>query len=230
MKRFIKNFCLWLFVGASIALAFDWFLVRGIWQIQNGDIGVHNTVFSGKANAEFLILGSSRASSNYHTPELAELSKSSWFNIGQDGEEANIHFAYLRAYLSMNAKPKCLVYNIDPWALGPFERTYDNIRYVPYLANRIFYDEMKEIDSSIWQYGCIPMYKFIGRPKLVLKGALGNFGMADRLLQAIGSSDSIPGKRIRWTFKRRETSTQNGIRSRGTTSKQAVKARTMLSR
>ncbi len=182
MKRFLNNVLIWFVVGMFIAYASDLLLVRGIKKISNGGFGVHRDAFTGHVNAEFLVSGSSRALANYDTPRLSELTNSEWFNIGLDGEEPDVQFAYLSGYMSKNKKPKMVVYNIDPWGLGPIVRDYDNIRYVPFLDNDALYGELKAVDPSLWRYRYIPMYKFFGRPKLILKGIMGNVGVGDRFI------------------------------------------------
>jgi len=140
---------------------------------------VHGAVFFGDINAEYIVSGSSQAVVMYDTPLLEKLSNKTWFNIGLDGEKAGVQYACLCGYFSANKAPQVVIQNVDAWGLGPIGAAYDNERYSPYLECDALYENLVPIDANLWRY------RFIGRPRLILKGLIGQLGIADRFADDI---------------------------------------------
>jgi len=149
-----------LLLGAA-ALALNAGITSGLRQVDTSEFGVWNAVIGGRANADIVVSGSSRALAHYDSRIIGAASGRTVFNIGLNGAQTDMQVARVKAYLAHNRKPALLIHNLDAFS---FEVThggvYDPGQYVPYLDEPALYSALQRIDPAVWKSRWLPLYGY----------------------------------------------------------------------
>lgn len=165
-----------LLVGADLAINF------GLRRIETSDFGVTNRVFSGRAGADIVITGSSRALSHYDPRILQEITGRTAFNLGRDGSQTDMQVAFLRAYLRHNAAPGLLIHNLDLFSFVTSREIFDPGQYLPYLHDDALYGAIQRIYPHAWKWKHLPLYGYVVDDLRFtwIRGAAGLIGLQPR--------------------------------------------------
>lgn len=147
---------------AALAFVLDAVVDGGLRRISTAKFGSMNRVFAGQVNADIIINGSSRALVHYDPRIITQATGLSAYNLGMNGVQIDVQLAVLKAYLSLNRKPRVVVQNLESFT---FETTkpgeiYDPAVYAPYLGNDALYESLLRIDPVVWKWRHIPLYVY----------------------------------------------------------------------
>ncbi len=101
-----------------------------------------NDIYSGKANCDVAIYGSSRAWVNFNTKIIEDSLKVHAYNFGIDGH--NFWLQYLRhlEFTKYNQKPKEIILAVDIFTLEKRKDLYNESQFLPYML----------WNKNIWKY------------------------------------------------------------------------------
>lgn len=158
-KNIIKSVS---FVAVFTLLAFilNGLLVFGLRHYRAGaGFDVLNQIMEGKAGADILISGSSRALIDFDCQSISKVTGRTCFNIGIDGGHVNLELPLLKTYFKHNTSPKILVevVGLTDLEIGAIFRGH---QYVPYLNEDEIYKSLVSLDPEFRYYKYVPMYAF----------------------------------------------------------------------
>ncbi|WP_457795348.1 hypothetical protein [Horticoccus sp. 23ND18S-11] len=198
-----------LVVGA--ATLFEWALQTGFRRVKTSDFGIMNLVANGKADADIVVSGSSRALTHYDSAAIGAITGLKTLNIGLNGTQTDVQAAYLRVYLRNNRKPALVIHNLDPYAFQISHEIYDVVKFMPYLNQPELYSVVKRVYPSAWKWRLIPLYGFFVEDLrytwlLGVRGLLGMHPAEDRIL-------GFQGRQTVWTgdFDKFRESVKGGV-------------------
>ncbi len=151
------------FVGLFTAVSFatDWAVNHGLRNISQSDYGVSNRLMTGRANAEIVISGSSRALTHFDSRIIQSITGRTTFNIGRNGSQTDMQVAFLKTYLRHNAKPKLVVHNLDLFSFVTSREIYDPAQYLPYINEEAIYTAVRRIYPDAWKWKYLPLYGYL---------------------------------------------------------------------
>ncbi len=154
----VAAFC--AFVLAVLYTA-DWLINSGLRRIQTAEFGVVNRAMQGRANAEIVISGSSRALTHYDSRIIAQGTGHPTFNIGRNGSQTDMQLAFLQAYLRNNRKPRLVIHNLDLFSFVTSREIYDPAQYLPYLREPSIYAGISRVYRDAWKWRALPLYGYV---------------------------------------------------------------------
>ncbi len=158
-STFKKSIC---FIGIFLVLAvvLHNLLIFGLRHYNSGgSFDVWNQIVDGKAEADILVSGSSRALVNIDCGAISAVTGKTCFNIGLDGSKINLDLGRFKTYLKHNRKPQLLIQigGIGDLDYGGLARIY---QYVPYLNEDEIYKSLVSQLPDFRYYKYIPLYGF----------------------------------------------------------------------
>ena len=132
MKRFLNKvflYCLLLFI---ILAFFDLSLSRFIQASRQREYASWNDIIHGNANADIIVMGSSRAWAQYSPQILDTILNAETYNIGIDGSGINRQINKYQLYRHYNKKPSIILQNVDFSTMG-ITKGYERHQYFPYF-------------------------------------------------------------------------------------------------
>jgi hypothetical protein len=145
MKQFILKCCYFLILLSLVFSGLNHLFDRGLRLSKDGELGVWNDIFQGRAKADILVMGNSRALVNVSPFILRERLGYSTYNLGMDGADFNLSKMRYQVACKRGKKPRILIL-----VLG-FEDVQQNIA-VPFKEQLIPYLEDSIITKSIARY------------------------------------------------------------------------------
>ena len=207
LLRLIAFFCLL----AVLALGLDFAFTCGLRHINTSGFGASNKIMSGQVNADILISGSSRALVHYDPRILQKCTGKTAYNLGRNAAQTDMQWAFLKAYLKHNARPKIVVHNLDPYSFVLTRDVYDPAQYLPYLAEDEIYKPLRRIDPDVWKWKYLPLYGYAGQDMNFtwIKGVKGLIGINPREDFFLGYNP----RDLRWTgdFERFKANSSRGV-------------------
>lgn len=194
MRRFLINLLLFLLPVAVFAIWLDSSISKELHRTRNGDYGVWNDLFAGRANNEMLIYGSSRAWVHIDPEVLQDSLHMSVYNLGIDGY--NFDMSLLRHEIVMRrTPPKFIVYALDGSTLFKRKDLYNQAQFLPYLTDVSLERKIAGYKGYNFWDARLPFVKLIGHNHLLFKWALGEFDDTSRGDRYRG----FRGQDIQWT-------------------------------
>ena len=160
VQRSVLRLFAFLFVAAVLAFALQAMIHAGFRRITTSDFGINNLVADGRANAEIVISGSSRALTHYDAEIIGRTTGRKTINLGLNGTQTDVQVAYLKTYLRRNAKPALVIHNLDPYAFLISHEIYDPAKYIPYLAEPEIYAAVLRVYPGAWKWRYLPLYGY----------------------------------------------------------------------
>ena len=133
---------------------------KGLRMVNSDTFGAWNTAMQGRAGAQIIISGSSRAAYHYDPRTIEQATRLTAFNIGRNGSQTDVQLGVLRAYLEHNQKPQVVVQNLDAFTFVTTREVYDPALYVPYLDDPAIYTMMKQLDPELIRGRFLPLYNY----------------------------------------------------------------------
>jgi glycosyltransferase involved in cell wall biosynthesis len=198
-------------VLAAAGVLLDAAIGAGLRRVETSEFGVWNKIIGGRANADILITGSSRALTHFDARIIQARTGRTAFNIGLNGSQTDMQVARLKTYLRHNRKPALLIHNLDAFSFQVTHgEAYDPGQYVPYLAEPELYETLRGINPQVWKSRWLPLYGY-AVDDLRMSWLIG----LARLLPGRGAEDHFLGYKPRhspWTgeFERFRAQNPNG--------------------
>ena len=133
---------------------------KGLRMVNSDTFGAWNAAMQGRAGAQIIISGSSRAAYHYDPRTIEQATGLTAFNIGRNGSQTDVQLGVLRAYLEHNQKPEVVVQNLDAFTFVTTREVYDPALYVPYLDDPAIYAMMKQLDPELIRGRYLPLYNY----------------------------------------------------------------------
>lgn len=181
-----RRILLFFSVLAISIYCFDLSIKVALRRVSTGEVGALNRALTGRANAQIVINGSSRAVVHYDPHILQKTTKKTVFNNGRNASHTDLQYALLKEYLKVNLKPDLVIQNLDIHTFETTEEIYEPAQYIPYLKNEQLYQNLYSIDAAVWKWRVLPLYgiavqdtKMIwlnSLPKLLFRGDQLNSG------------------------------------------------------
>jgi hypothetical protein len=137
-----------------------------------------NDLFSGKINADLLIMGSSRAWVQISPQILDSALHLNSYNLGMDGSQFNMQYQRFRVYLQHNRKPKYILQEVGYTStLGWFNELPTPNQFLPYLNDSSMWSiTQRSADPFSLLDRYFPLYKYNNEFPLIKEGLLSYFG------------------------------------------------------
>jgi hypothetical protein len=150
------------FLAGALLLAFavQALIHTGLRRITTSDFGITNQVVDGRAGAEIIVSGSSRALTHYDAALIGQVTKRSVLNLGLNGTQTDVQVAYLKLHLRLNAKPALVIHNLDPYAFLTSHEIYDPAKYMPYLDQPEIFSAVLRVYPQAWKWRYLPLYGY----------------------------------------------------------------------
>jgi len=169
----MKNFLVILVIFGTglLGLAFvaEYIITKRLQKSTSRMLVVWNEMYSGNLQHDVLIMGGSRAWTQYSPQILDSILGIDAYNLGIDGSHFNRQILRYDTYRRFNAKPKAIIQNIDFATLG---LTYglEREQFFPY-----FFDDTLVMASSTYEKFNIlekylPAYRYIGYSGIIQEG------------------------------------------------------------
>jgi hypothetical protein len=144
------------------AFALDHTITSALQKIDTSSFGVWNRIVHGRAGADILITGSSRALNHYDPAVIAAFTGTSSFNIGLNGSQIDMQLARLRTYLAHNPRPRLIIHNLDLYTFQlSHSEVYDPGQYIAYLDQPYLFESLERITPDMWKSRYIPLYGYV---------------------------------------------------------------------
>ncbi|MEY4089068.1 MAG: hypothetical protein RJB55_1339 [Verrucomicrobiota bacterium] len=140
---------------------------HGLRRVDTGGFGSANRIVQGRAPADLVITGSSRALVHYDPRVLTAATGLSALNLGRNGSHTGLQLAVLRTHLRHNPAPRLVIHNLDLHSLASPTEIHDPGQYLPYLDEPAIYAEVREVHRSAWAWRHVPLYGYaVADPRL----------------------------------------------------------------
>ncbi|HRP05687.1 MAG TPA: hypothetical protein PLV87_12310, partial [Opitutaceae bacterium] len=146
----------------TIAYGIQLGVSAGLRKITTSKFGAINVWTSGRANADVIVNGSSRALVHYDPRIISRESGLTAYNLGMNGIKTDIQAGILEAYLARNKAPAVILQNLESFSLEATRsgEIPDPGVYLPYLSNNALYQALHEINPQVWKWRYIPLYGY----------------------------------------------------------------------
>ena len=162
MKKFILKTGFFALLAAVFLVCFDSIISV---QLRNKAGVLRNRVwkdlFSGQMRSEIVIMGSSRAWTQYSPVILDSILHSDSYNLGIDGRSINSQILRYNTYKRLNVTPKIIIQNIDMMTLDK-DNAYNREQFFPYFYDRLFRQEVCELEQLSFADKHIPGFRYAG--------------------------------------------------------------------
>ncbi len=159
LRPLLRILCFFGLLGLA-AIGLDRTFTFGLRHIKTSEFGASNAIMSGQVNAQVVISGSSRALVHYDPRIIQSITGLSAFNLGRNAAQTDMQWAFLKAYLRHNAKPRVVIHNLDPYSFVLTREVFDPGQYLPYLNEEEIYKPLRQIDPTVWKWKYIPLYGY----------------------------------------------------------------------
>lgn len=160
MKRFIKNIIWFGFALLGFLIVCDAITTYAFHQKNTRKFVVWNDIVHGNIDADLIIMGNSRAYSQYSPQIIDSILETSSYNIGIDGSAFNRQYERYHIYRHYNnKKPKYIIQNIEFFTLG-YTIGYEREQFMPYLMYPYFRKRIQEVEPFSFGELYIPMYRY----------------------------------------------------------------------
>lgn len=122
---------------------------------------VWNDIIEDKADANVLILGSSRAWSSYSPMVLDSILGCKSYNLGIDGSAFNRQLMRYEVWCHYYSKPELIIQNIDYFSTLDWTTGYMDYQFFPFFSNRTIRDKAFASESFSFGQKYLPMYRYM---------------------------------------------------------------------
>lgn len=157
-QRALVRLALFALFSALVAALVHTAIRHGLRRVDTGGFGATNRVVQGRAAADLIITGSSRALVHYDPRILSATTGLSALNLGRNGSHTGLQLAVLRTHLRHNPAPRLIIHNLDLHSLATPAEIHDPGQYLPYLDEPAIYAEIRAVHPSAWAWRHVPLY------------------------------------------------------------------------
>lgn len=159
MKRFIVKVLSWFALLFIALVILDISLSRIIQVSYRREYASWNDILHGKASADVLVMGSSRAWRQYSPQVLDTVLNKETYNIGIDGSAIDRQINKYHIYRHYNRKPSVILQNVEYWTIS-ITKGYERYQFfpyfwIPYFRKAVFPNESFSIGEKY-----LPFYRY----------------------------------------------------------------------
>ena len=171
MTVFLKRLAAFaLFLAAVLFLA-DYLLSRYVRNANTYGMEVWRDIMEGKASADILILGDSRALNSCDREVLDGLCGYSAYNLAIIGNPFILQEFRYRMYRRHNSKPKLILLFVDEFTLNKAISAFDREQFYPWMWDWTYFKSIRHFSKEFVRRSVIPLYRYHGyRPWVLGKG------------------------------------------------------------
>lgn len=125
-----------------------------------------NDIIEGNISSEILIMGSSRACSNYDPRIIQNQLNKTTFNAAS----FNLQKLKYEVYMNNNEAPKIVIQNVDISHFNASEHLPDLPQFIPFMSDRSLMNTFSDMDSSIGRKHWVPLFKYNKNKLFFLRG------------------------------------------------------------
>jgi len=169
MKKFLVLLVIFGTGLLGLAFAAEYFITKRLHKSTTRMLVGWNDMFFGNLQYDVLIMGNSRAWTQYSPQILDSILGVNSYNIGIDGSHFNRQILRYDTYRRFNAKPKAIIQNVDFATLG-ITTGLEREQFFPYF----FDDTLKRESMKYEKYSLLekylPAYRYIGHKHMIQEG------------------------------------------------------------
>lgn len=170
MKKFLVRLSYFLIITLILATLLDVFISHRLTKSNERMYQQWSGLYQDSLSADIVVLGSSRAWTQYNPAILDSLLHTNSFVNGIDGSAINRQMIKYKNYCRItNSKPKLIIQNID---LGTMDTTYryEREQFFPYfILDRNVVNSYQPYENFNFLELYLPCYRYIGYPEEVKK-------------------------------------------------------------
>lgn len=160
MRKFVKKTCLFAFTVLFLLYVMDYCLSRHFDSSKSTTYGTLNEVVQGKADADLLVLGNSRAYRHFSPTIMDSVLGCKSYVLGLSGIAVDKHMALYNLYRHYYPKPKVVVYNVDISTIMTKTKFFEH-RYFPYFWNPAVRKHIFPEEDFSFAQKFLPMYRYV---------------------------------------------------------------------
>jgi len=175
MKLFLKQVLFFFIPLILLSVLLDYFITIQLKKSNSHafkEYPVWNDIYSGKINADLLVMGSSRAWKHIDSNVLEDSLGLSTYNLGMDGHHLPMQLWRYATFLQKNHRPKVIVYSLDYFMFTYTNELFNKDQFLPYLLfNFNMEKQLKNyIGFDYFDYR-LPLIRYCGADKALLHTA-----------------------------------------------------------
>lgn len=177
MWKFLSHVLILFFLTSVILIFADRCVTNGLRKSNDPLFQSFTEIFSGKANADLIVNGNSRARNQIDPRILDSLLLINSYNIGQNGSGFGIQRLMYKLYRKYNRKPDYILHVVDN---GTFEfdgGLYERIKFAPYLNDSLVQATVMDLEGFDKLDQNIPFFKYSGFPVQIINGISSFLGL-----------------------------------------------------
>lgn len=185
------------FLCYSIAYMLQFLADCGLKDITDSKFEDWNDITEGKISSEILILGSSRACTNYDPAIIENHLDKSTFNLGFNAASFNLQKLKYEVYMSHNEAPEIIIQNVDISHFNTSEYLPDLPQFIPFMSDRSLMKTFSVFDSSLLWKHWVPLFKYNKNKLFFLSGIQSVLGSKKVLYSSYDGFTPVNKKYVR---------------------------------
>jgi len=133
MRKFIIVLSIFTSTVLIIAYSVDYYISNGLKKTDLRVFQSWNDIYSSNINSDLIIVGSSRAWTQYSPQILDSILGITTYNIGIDGHVFDYQLLKYNTFRRFNTKPKYVILNIDFTCMNITNDGYEREQFFPYF-------------------------------------------------------------------------------------------------
>ncbi len=139
MKRFVKTAAAFCLVLAAVLILADYPLSRSMRKVHTFGMDTWRDIFEGKAGADILIQGDSRAFNACDQAVFDSLTGLTAYNLATIGNPFHVQLFRYNLYREHSPAPKVILQFVDDFILGLTVGEYDRLQFLPWMWDISFF-------------------------------------------------------------------------------------------
>lgn len=162
MKRFVKTAAAFCLVLAAVLILADYPLSRSMREVHTFGMDTWRDIFEGKAGADILIQGDSRAFNACDQAVFDSLTGLTAYNLTTIGNPFLMQEFRYGMYRGHNRKPRVILQFTDEFFLGTAISDYDRVQYLPWMWDKSFTGGLLSVSRRLFLQNAFPVLRYHG--------------------------------------------------------------------
>lgn len=176
MKSFIIKSLVFVLAVCLLFKLLDVIAVNGLSHLDDNDYKDLSMLYNNEIDDDVLILGSSRSWRNFDIREIERITEIKTRVIGLNGADYNMQRALWEPVLNSENDIKYIVHVVGLLEFGQrVDGLLKKYKFIPHLDNEFVYNNLSNTKKDLWKDRFVPLYKFHGKYKHLIKGVVANF-------------------------------------------------------
>lgn len=181
MKRFLIHLGSWLFIAFVCAIVGDYVISTGLRRVDTRKYAVWNDIYNGKAKADLVVIGSSRAWCGYNTYILDSLLNCNSYNLGLVNHPFDFQLIRYDTYRRYNDAPSIILLNTDFISTldNSANSQYEREQFFPYINDFVLINAVSKAKHISWFERYLPLVRYFGYRDDINNGVMAFMGKKD---------------------------------------------------